>query len=113
MSVLSRIREFRAIPIALMFLVCAHNLNAGGVKYVAGITSFDPNVAGKPITWANGNIVYFTDKGNAGAMLPQSAANSFVADAFAVWTSVPTAGLKASRGGALAEDVNGTNVTAT
>ncbi|MCU1286505.1 MAG: putative lipoprotein [Acidobacteriales bacterium] len=113
MLILSGSRKALGIFVAAFLLSAVPRLDAGGVKYVAGVTSFDPNVAGKPITWANGNLVYFTDQGNAGPMLPQSAANTFVADAFAAWTSVPTAGLKAARGGALAEDVNGTNVTST
>jgi hypothetical protein len=95
-----------------MILLCAaaNQLHAGGFRFVAGVSNFDPNAVGKPISWANGNIVYFTDQGNAGPMLPQSTANAFVADAISRWTSVPTAALVATRGGALAEDVNGSNI---
>jgi hypothetical protein len=66
-------------------------LRGGGVLYVAGVSGFDPNAEGKPITWANGAIVYFTDQGDAGPMLPQSTANAFVADALSRWTAVSTA----------------------
>src|SRR5258705_14025949 len=91
----------------LSALVCAcifaSQVQGGGVLYVAGVSGFDPNAEGKPITWTNGSIVYFTDQGDAGPMLPQATANAFVADAFSRWTSVSTAALVASRGGALAE----------
>jgi hypothetical protein len=43
--------------------------------------------------------------------LPNASANSFVANAISLWTSVPTAALGAASGGQLAEDVNGSNVT--
>jgi hypothetical protein len=42
--------------------------------------------------------------------MPNASANSLVADAFAQWTSVPTAALAATNGGPLAEEVNGSNV---
>src|SRR6266404_683526 len=112
-----RSRQIGTIRLRFLFpaLVCAciftSQVQGGGILYVAGVSGFDPNAEGKPITWANGNIVYFTDQGDAGPMLPQATANAFVADAISRWTSVSTAALVASRGGALAEDVNGTNVT--
>lgn len=77
--------------------------------YVAG-SGFDASARGKPINWLNGQIAYFTDQGNLGPLLDQAAANSFVADALSRWTSVSTSALTASRGGSLAEDVNGSNV---
>jgi hypothetical protein len=42
--------------------------------------------------------------------LRNASANSFVAGAFGVWTSVPTAALAATNAGSLAEDVSGVNV---
>src|SRR5262249_34835933 len=84
---------------------------AGGPKYVAGTSYFDPEVAGQPLIWPQGVISYYTDQGSLSPLLSGSAANSFVAGAFSVWTSVPTAALVANNVGPLAEDVNGTNVT--
>lgn len=57
-----------------------------------------------------GQITYYTDQGSLSPILPNATANSFVASAFNVWSSVPTAALSASRPGSLAEDVNSTNV---
>jgi len=88
-------------------LVC----RAGGPKYVAGTSYFDSDVTGQPLTWPQGVISYYTDQGSLSPLLSNSSANSFVAGAFSVWTSVSTAALVANNGGSLAEDVNGTNVT--
>ena len=54
---------------------------------------------------------YYTDQGDLSPVLPNAAANTFVANAFSQWTSVSTAALAATSGGQLAEDVNGSNVT--
>jgi hypothetical protein len=83
---------------------------AGGPLNVAGVSGFQNGLAGTPITWANGQVTYYTDQGDLSTLLPSAAADQFVADAFARWTSVSTAAIRAGRAGALAEDVNGTNV---
>ncbi|HTS34475.1 MAG TPA: Ig-like domain-containing protein [Candidatus Solibacter sp.] len=67
-------------------------------------------MAGQPLVWPQGLITYYTDQGDLSPILPNADANSFVADAFSQWTSVPTAAIAASSGGQLSEDVNGTNV---
>ncbi len=97
-----------AIGIVLCFAVIAR---AGGPRYVAGSSFFDASMTGQPVTWPQGVITYYTDQGDLSPVLPNASANSFVAGAFSVWTSVPTAALSANSGGELAEDVNGTNVT--
>lgn len=93
-----------------MVLCCAMLSRAGGPKYVAGTSYFDPTVTGQPLVWPQGQITYYTDQGDLSPILPNASANSFVAAAFSIWTSVPTAALSATSGGQLAEDVNGTNV---
>jgi hypothetical protein len=88
-------------------LIC----RAGGPKYIAGTSYFDPGVTGQPLIWPQGVITYYTDQSSLSPLLSNASANSFVANAFSVWTSVSTAALVANSGGALAEDVNATNVT--
>jgi hypothetical protein len=83
---------------------------AGGPKYVAGVSYFNPGLAGTPLTWSKGAVTYYTDQGDLSPLLPGPTADSFVADAFSQWTSVPIAVVAATRGGQLAEDVNGGNV---
>jgi hypothetical protein len=65
-----------------------------------------------PLTWANGAISYYTDQGNLSALVPGSSADAFVANAFAAWTSIPTAAVSTMHAGQLAEDVSGANVMA-
>ncbi|MGC2447875.1 MAG: hypothetical protein WA477_09530 [Candidatus Sulfotelmatobacter sp.] len=96
------------IGIVLLFALTSR---AGGPKLVAGSSYFDPSTTGQPLVWPGGLITYYTDQGDLSPILPNASANSFVAGAFGVWTSVPTAALAASSGGSLAEDVNGSNVT--
>lgn len=85
--------------------------NAGGPRYVAGSSYFDPATKGTPVTWAQGAVHYYTDQGNLSTLLPGTAADAFVADAFGRWTGVFTAALSATRDGQLDEDVSGANVT--
>ncbi len=93
-----------------MILVVALASRAGGPKCVAGSSYFDPTSAGQPLVWPQGLITYYTDQGDLSPILPNASANGLVGDAFAQWTSVPTAALAATYGGPLAEDVNGSNV---
>ena len=103
----------KAIYIAvviLVLLIAVELARAGGPQYVAGISYFDPGVAGQPVTWAGGTVRYYTDQGNLSSIVATAAADGLVADAFSRWTSIPTAAVSATRAGQLAEDVNGTNV---
>jgi len=85
---------------------------AGGPEYVAGSTFFASSTTGQPVTWAQGQIIYYTDQGDLSPILPNATANALVASAFSLWTSVPTAAVTATNAGQLAEDVNGTNIGA-
>jgi hypothetical protein len=100
----------RLAAAAAMIFFGALLSRAGGPKNVAGTSYFDSNTTGQPLVWPQGIITYYTDQGNLSPILPNASANSFVASAFSVWTSVPTAAITAASGGQLAEDVNGTNV---
>ncbi len=83
---------------------------AGGPKYVAGTSYFNPGTAGTPLTWSQGQVSYYTDQGNLSPILPGPNADALVADAFSQWTSISTASVVASHSGQLAEDVSGSNV---
>lgn len=96
-----------AAATVLFFVIISR---AGGPKFVAGTIYFDPTTTGQPLVWPQGLVTYYTDQGDLSPILLNSAANTFVASAFSTWTSVPTAAVAATRGGQLAEDVNGTNV---
>ena len=85
---------------------------AGGPRTVAGTSYFDPGVKGIPLTWGQGLINYYTDRGNLSPILPGANADAFVGDAFSRWTSISTAAISAVRTGTLAEDISGVNVSA-
>ncbi len=84
---------------------------AGGPRYVAGTSYFNPAMTGTPIVWVNGQAKYYTDLGSLSAMVNQSQAKAMVSAAAAVWNAVPTAAVNIVSGGSLSEDVNGTNVS--
>ncbi len=96
-----------ALAIVLLFAVLAR---AGGPKYVAGSSYFNPSTMGQPITWSLGEVNYYTDRGDLSPILTNDSANLLVVNAFSQWTSVSTAALTATSAGQLAEDVTGANV---
>src|ERR1700674_4320330 len=101
---------FRLVLAVAMIFFFVVTSAAGGPKFVAGTTYFDPSTTGQPLIWPQGQITYYTDQGDLSPILPNASANSFVASAFSPWTSVSTAAVRATSGGQLAEDVSGANV---
>lgn len=102
-----------AVPIVLTIVsFFPQSMKAGGPRYVAGTSYFNPSAKGTPVTWVQGTVHYSTDQGDLSPLLPGAAADAFVADAFLRWTSVPTAAVAAVRDGQLAEDVSSANVLA-
>ncbi len=106
----ARLFLLRLAGVAAIVFCSAVTLRAGGPRYVAGTSVFDPSVMGRTVVWPQGVITYYTDQGNLSPILPNASANAFVASAFGVWTSVPTAALTVNAAGQLAEDVSGGNV---
>lgn len=106
----ARVFLLRLASTAVITLLCVLISRAGGPKNIAGTVYFDPSVSGQPLTWPQGKITYFTDQGNLSPILPNSLANTLVANSFAVWSTVPTAALAITNPGSLAEDVSGANV---
>src|SRR5579884_1855334 len=104
--------EWRAARIlaAVLILLYSTSLYGGGPLHVAGVSWFNPGIAGTPLLWSGGVVNYYTDQGNLSPVLNGAAADAFVADAFSRWTSIPTAAVAANRAGQLAEDVSGSNV---
>jgi hypothetical protein len=94
----------------LVLLLLAPLSHAGGPEYVAGTSYFDSSMAGQPLTWAQGQVNYYTDQGDLSPILPNASANALVANAFSQWTAVPTAALSVVSAGQLAEDVNGSDL---
>ncbi len=104
-------RRFFAFLVAA-FLVLNAGLPvafAGGPRWVAGSSYFDPSTLGQPIVWKNGVVSYYTDLGDLSPTVTQAQANAMVAAAAARWSGIPTAALQINAAGSLAEDINGTN----
>ena len=110
MRSLSRSMARRMFTLAIVAFLSAGLALAGGPKYVAGSSYFNSSTMGQPITWSLGQIEYYTDQGDLSPILPNAAANAFVANAFSQWMGLPTAALTATNTGQLAEDVNGSNI---
>ncbi len=100
----------RIAAVMALALIFTESVYAGGPKFVAGSSYFDPAAKGLSVTWAGGILTYYTDQGGLSPILPHNMADAYVDEAFSRWTSVQTAALLADPAGQLAEDVNGTNV---
>jgi hypothetical protein len=100
-------RVATALALVLAFAILAR---AGGPAYVAGSSYFNSSTMGQPLAWSLGQVNYYTDQGDLSPILPNAAANTFVANAFTQWSSVSIAALTANAAGQLAEDVNGSNI---
>ena len=107
---------FRSFPswiglLALLTLAPGSAL-AGGPKFIAGVTYFNPGVKGQPVHWANGQVRYFVDPGPLNNAISNSQATAMVDTAATIWNAIPTAAVNLVDSGNLAEDVNGSNVLA-
>ena len=98
-----------ALPLALLLLVPACAI-AGGPKYIAGTSFFNPAVVGQPVHWASGQVNYFVDQGPLSGSVSNQQATAMVDAAAALWSAVPTAGVTLTDVGPLNEDVNGSNI---
>ncbi|HEY1271634.1 MAG TPA: IPT/TIG domain-containing protein, partial [Terriglobales bacterium] len=99
-----------ALLILILFLLVQF-ARAGGPKYVAGASFFDPASKGTPVIWSQGTVDYYTDPGSLSAYVSHAGADAMVQVAFDRWSLVTTSALVTRRAGPLAEDVNGSNVT--
>ncbi len=83
---------------------------AGGPKFVAGVSYFNPGVKGQPVHWAAGQLTYFVDQGPLNAAVSNVQATAMVDSAAALWGAVPTAAVSLTDAGSLGEDVSGADV---
>jgi hypothetical protein len=101
-------RASLALPVLLLLFVTP--ASAGGPKFVAGTSYFNPGVLGQPIHWAGGQINYFVDQGALNSSISNQQAAAMVDAAAALWNAVPTAGVALTDMGQLNEDVSGANI---
>ena len=98
---------FGSVAVLLLALAPAF---AGGPKYVAGASYFNPSAMGQPVHWANGQVNYYVDQGALSSTVTNQQATAMVDAAAALWSAVPTAGVTLTDMGSLSEDVNGSNI---
>ncbi len=107
--VVSRHSFLLRVAVALPFLVPV-SLRAGGPKYVAGVSFFNPGVAGQPAHWVHGQVNYYVDQGPLNGSINNQQATAMVNAAAALWSAVPTAGVTLVPRGSLNEDVSSGNI---
>ena len=93
-----------------VLLVASSFARAGGPKYVAGTTYFDPAVIGHPVVWTNGQVKYYVDQGPLNSSIDNQQAVAMVDAAAAPWSAIPTAALALVNSGPLNEDVSGSDI---
>ena len=67
--------------LALILIFAVEVAHAGGPRWVAGSSYFNPSVKGQQVVWANGQVTYYTDLGNLSSQVTQAQANTMVAAA--------------------------------
>ncbi|HEY1901416.1 MAG TPA: IPT/TIG domain-containing protein [Terracidiphilus sp.] len=102
----------RLVPAAALVLASAV-AHAGGPKYVAGVSFFNPATLGQPVHWLGGQVNYYVDQGELNASVTNQQATAMVDAAAALWSAVPTAAVTLTDQGSLNEDVNGANIAVT
>src|SRR5665213_3365605 len=111
-AVRSRRPTFAAALLLCLLLGSHLALWAGGPKYIAGVSFFNPAVLGQPVHWANGQVNYFVDQGPLSASINNQQATAMVDAAAALWSAIPTAGVTLTDAGSLNEDVSGADIIA-
>jgi hypothetical protein len=106
------LRRLTAGITALLIAAFASAAFAGGPKYVAGVSYFNPGVLGQPIHWSGGRVNYFVDRGPLNASVSNQQATAMVDAAAALWSAVPTAAVVLTDKGPLNEDAHGANLIA-
>ena len=112
MPVSARLRAANLSRLALALLLAPTFALAGGPKYVAGVSFFNPGVVGQPVHWSGGRVDYYVDQGPLNSALSNQQATAMVDAAAALWSAVPTAAVALTDMGPLNEDVSGANIAA-
>ena len=107
---MSQLRMFALRTAAFLAALLAPAAVAGGPRYVAGVSYFNPAAVGQPAHWANGQLNYYVDRGPLSASVTNQQATAMVDAAAALWSAIPTAGVALNDMGPLNEDVSGANI---
>jgi hypothetical protein len=105
-------RAAAACLLGLTFSLAPPVAMAGGPKYVAGVSYFNPAVVGQPVHWPGGVVNYYVDQGPLNSSITNQQATAMVDAAAALWSAVRTAGVRLVDQGPLNEDVSSANIVA-
>jgi hypothetical protein len=108
-SSFAAVRRFGVCCFGLLILAPVA-LRAGGPKFVAGTSFFNPGVIGQPVHWSQGRVNYYVDQGPLSTFVSNQQATAMVDAAAALWSTVSTAGVALMDEGTLNEDVDGSNI---
>lgn len=103
-------RVFFLAASSLAWLLGPPSLTAGGPKFIAGVTYFNPAVVGQPVHWSAGAVNYYVDQGPLNSQVNHQQVTTMVDTAAALWSAVPTAAVMLTNAGTLDEDVSAANV---
>ncbi len=92
--------------LAVLLFGVASTAHAAGPRWVAGSPWWN---YGQPMSWEPGDLTYWLDSGSLSAYVDHDAAVALVDAAANTW-NIPSSKVHLSRGGTLAEDVDGSNV---
>ena len=98
--------------LGLAMTLAPASLIAGGPKFVAGVSYFNPAVVGQPVHWPGGLVRYYVDQGPLNSSITNAQATAMVDAAAALWSAVPTAGVTLVDAGSLNEDVSSLDTVA-
>ena len=98
------------LPALALLALASTTARAGGPKFIAGSTFFNPGALGQPVHWSGGQLNYFVDQGPLSASVSNQQATAMVDAAAALWSAIPTAGVTLSDKGPLNEDVSSANI---
>lgn len=98
--------RFAGVAIGLFLVGCVELAHAGGPRWVAGSSFFDPSVNGQPVIWSGGQVTYYVDVSALSPVYGESKAADTVGDAASIWNRVTTAAVAIQYGGKLAENVD-------
>lgn len=101
-----------AVIFAFAAIFMPVSLVAGGPKYIAGTSFFNPAVLGQPVHWRGGVVRYYVDQGSLNAQITNQQATAMVDAAASIWSAVPTAAVTLINTGSLNEDVSAANTIA-
>ena len=105
-----RLKKAARLLTSILVLAAPAVMVAGGPKYVAGVSYFNPGVVGQPVHWAGGQVSYYVDQGPLNGAVSNAQATAMVDGAAALWSAVSTAGVRLTDMGQLNEDVKGSSI---